>query len=116
MPAICKEGDDGNYGSSAMWDVHILQAMSKRIHYGKFVAEVKFKAQTEKFTEVIKTQDEDAIWELITDAAVEEKVLDRISLKAQTYGRDPSIPKESPDYEQRFFVEPSVIRGSTRTL
>jgi chorismate mutase len=93
-----------------MCDVHILQAMSKRIHYGKFVAEVKFKAQQEKFTTVIQTKDKDAIWELITDAAVEEKVLNRISLKGQTYGRDPSIPKESPDYEERFFVDPKVIR------
>lgn len=28
--------DDGNYGSAATLDVEILQAISKRIHYGMF--------------------------------------------------------------------------------
>jgi len=28
--------DDGNYGSSATLDVEVLQAISKRVHYGKF--------------------------------------------------------------------------------
>lgn len=29
------------------------QALSKRIHYGKFVAEAKFVAQTEEYTQLI---------------------------------------------------------------
>ena len=33
-----------------------MQALSKRIHYGKFVAEAKFLAQTQKYTELIKAQ------------------------------------------------------------
>jgi hypothetical protein len=33
-------GDDGNYGSSAVCDTECLQALSKRIHFGKFIAEV----------------------------------------------------------------------------
>lgn len=28
--------DDGNYGSAATIDVEILQAISKRVHYGEF--------------------------------------------------------------------------------
>ena len=43
MPGITEPGDDNNYGSSAMGDVLCLQALSKRIHYGKFVAEAKFR-------------------------------------------------------------------------
>jgi hypothetical protein len=31
---VCKEGDDGQYGSAAVCDVLSLQALSKRIHYG----------------------------------------------------------------------------------
>jgi hypothetical protein len=27
--------DDGNYGSSSTIDVEVLQAISKRVHYGK---------------------------------------------------------------------------------
>ena len=34
--------DDQNYGSAATRDVECLQAMSRRIHYGKFIAEAKF--------------------------------------------------------------------------
>jgi hypothetical protein len=41
--AIAAPGDDGNYGSAATLDVLALQALSKRIHYGKFVAEAKFR-------------------------------------------------------------------------
>lgn len=40
---IAAAGDDGNYGSAATLDVLCLQALSKRIHYGKFVAEAKFR-------------------------------------------------------------------------
>ena len=43
LPGITEPGDDNNYGSSAMGDVLCLQALSKRIHYGKFVAEAKFR-------------------------------------------------------------------------
>lgn len=30
------EHDDGNYGSAATIDVEVLQAVSKRVHYGTF--------------------------------------------------------------------------------
>lgn len=43
MPAITKKvksvgedsRDDGNYGSSATRDVDVLQALSRRIHFGE---------------------------------------------------------------------------------
>jgi chorismate mutase len=40
---ITTAGDDSNYGSSGVLDVLCLQALSKRVHYGKFVAEAKFR-------------------------------------------------------------------------
>lgn len=40
---ITTAGDDSNYGSAGVLDVLCLQALSKRIHYGKFVAEAKFR-------------------------------------------------------------------------
>lgn len=43
LPRITADGDDGNYGSAATLDVLCLQALSKRIHYGKWVAEAKFR-------------------------------------------------------------------------
>jgi len=88
LPGISETGDDGQYGSSAMYDVMILQALSKRIHYGKFVAESKFRKQTAEYTELIKREDADAIMELLTDRAVELKVIERVKLKASTFGQD----------------------------
>jgi chorismate mutase len=42
VPAICKSGDDEQHGSSVLCDIATLQAISKRIHLGKFVAETKY--------------------------------------------------------------------------
>lgn len=44
LPVITTPGDDANYGSAATLDVLCLQALSKRIHYGKWVAEAKFRS------------------------------------------------------------------------
>ena len=48
LEKLCPRGDDGNYGSSVVCDIAALQALSKRIHYGKFIAEAKFQAEREK--------------------------------------------------------------------
>lgn len=80
-----------NYGSAATCDVNILQALSRRIHFGKFVAESKFRTETQRFVRLIKDGDRKGIDEAITDAKVEAKVLERLRLKANTYGTDPSV-------------------------
>lgn len=97
LPAVCPDfgrGDGGesdeNYGSSATCDIACLQALSRRIHFGKFVAESKFQSDPELYTRLIKAGDRDGIGESITNAAVEKQVLARLRLKAQTYGTDPS--------------------------
>ena len=54
--------------------IHCMQALSKRIHYGKFVAEAKFRKQTAEYRALIARQDSGAILELLTDRAVELKV------------------------------------------
>ncbi|KAF4126877.1 chorismate mutase [Geosmithia morbida] len=103
LPAVCPDfggrGDRGeseeNYGSTAVCDISCLQAISRRIHFGKFVAESKFRSEEEKYTALIKAGDREAIGEAITDAAVEKKVLDRLRLKAQTYGTDPAQADEA---------------------
>jgi chorismate mutase len=96
LPAAClqkAEGDRGesqeNYGSAATCDVLLIQALSRRIHFGKFVAEAKFVKEPERFVRLIKARDTKGIDEAITDAKVEQKVLDRLKLKAETYGTDP---------------------------
>ncbi|OWZ00925.1 Chorismate mutase [Phytophthora megakarya] len=57
---------------------------SKRIHFGKFIAEVKFQAETERYTKLILANDMDGIIEALTNVAVEQKVLERVKLKAPT--------------------------------
>lgn len=116
MPVACAKntgrGDRGetqeNYGSSAMCDIACLQSLSRRIHFGKFVAESKFRAEREKFTTLIKAEDRKGIDEAITNRAVELKVLERLALKAKTYGTDPSIPEEDRDGQVKINVDAVV--------
>lgn len=74
VPGITEPGDDNNYGSAAMQDVLCLQALSKRIHYGKFVAEAKFRAEPELYQRLIENKDQDAIMRTLTSIDVEKKV------------------------------------------
>lgn len=97
LPRVCpsfRHGDRGasqeNYGSSATCDIAVLQALSRRIHFGKFVAESKFQSETAKYTALIQAGDRDGIGNAIENKAVEKQVLERLKLKAQTYGTDPS--------------------------
>ncbi|KAG0264483.1 chorismate mutase aro7 [Mortierella polycephala] len=90
VPKICTPGDDLNYGSSATRDVECLQALSKRIHYGKFIAESKFQdpAQQETYIRLIKAKDREGIMELLTNRTVEAALLRRLRRKAMIYGHD----------------------------
>jgi chorismate mutase len=75
VPAICKPGDDEQHGSSVLADITLLQAISKRIHLGKFVAETKFQEAEGKYRELVLNDDVDGVMELLTNRAVEERVL-----------------------------------------
>jgi chorismate mutase len=50
------------------------QALSKRIHYGKFVAEAKFRGAREQYSALIRRRDSAGLMELLTAEAVEAKV------------------------------------------
>ena len=65
---------DGEYGSTAVCDIAILQALSKRVHYGKFVAEAKFQAERERYEKLIRDGDDDGIMKALTKPAVEKQV------------------------------------------
>ncbi len=85
LPMICLPGDDKQYGSSAVNDVNLLQALSKRIHYGKFVAECKFHDHRDALLPPMSAHDRQRIMTLITNARVEEDVLNRVTNKARIY-------------------------------
>jgi chorismate mutase len=101
LPAACATREERpeqqeNYGSAATCDVLLLQALSRRIHFGKFVAESKFRTETARFVDLIKKEDRQGIDEAITNKKVEETILERLRLKAKTYGTDPDTSSQDP--------------------
>jgi chorismate mutase len=96
VPSITVSGDDEQHGSSVLCDVAVLQALSKRVHYGKFVAESKYLADPESYQKLVHAGDADGVMKLLTNAAVEAKVLRRAMLKAATYGREPLLADFPP--------------------
>jgi len=80
--------DDGNYGSAATLDVEVLQAISKRVHYGKFVSESKFVSDPAAFVPHIQNPNRPALEALITKPEVERKLLQRLRKKATVYAQD----------------------------
>ena len=99
LPRVCSASNEvldqpENYGSAGIRDVDCVQALSRRIHYGKFVAESKFQQDTNLFVRLIQAGDTDGIDAAITNAKVEKEVLARLKLKAEIYGREPGTGVE----------------------
>ncbi|KII90612.1 hypothetical protein PLICRDRAFT_39186 [Plicaturopsis crispa FD-325 SS-3] len=80
--------DDGNYGSATTIDVEVLQSISKRVHYGKFVSESKFIDKPSDFIPHILNPNREALEALITKPEVERRLLQRLRKKALTYAQD----------------------------
>nr|GMD92152.1 chorismate mutase 2 isoform X2 [Ipomoea batatas] len=91
LPLLAKKGDDENYAVTASSDLQLLQALSRRIHCGQIVAEVKFRDNPDKYKEAIRGQDRDALMKLVTFEAVEEKVKKRVAKKARVFGRQVTL-------------------------
>jgi len=96
VPAMTKEGDDEQHGSTILADIAVLQALSKRIHYGKFVAESKYRSDPEEYQRLVDAGDAEGVMRLLTNDKVEKKVLRRARLKAATYGREPLLAELPP--------------------
>lgn len=99
VPAMTKKGDDEQHGSTILADIAVLQALSKRVHYGKFVAESKYRSDPDEYQRLVEAGDADGVMDLLTNAKVEKKVLRRARLKAATYGREPLLA-DMPPIEQ----------------
>ncbi|OEL32355.1 Chorismate mutase 3, chloroplastic [Dichanthelium oligosanthes] len=116
LPRLAKEGSDGNYGSSALCDTSLLQALSKRIHYGKFVAEAKFQGSPEAYTPAIKDQDAAQLMELLTYEAVERAIEHRVEAKAKIFGQEVNIGAEDNDAPPVYKITPSLVAGLYRRI
>ncbi|XP_030464935.1 chorismate mutase 1, chloroplastic [Syzygium oleosum] len=109
LPRLVSEGDDGNYGSSAVCDTICLQALSKRIHYGKYVAEAKFLAAPDDYRAAIIAQDSDRLMDMLTYPAVEETVKKRVEIKAKTFGQEVIVDVKGDEADPAYKIEPSLI-------
>jgi len=107
---LCIEGDDEQHGSSVLCDIAAMQALSRRVHYGKFVAESKFVKDPEIYTEHLKQGNVIAVIELLTNVEVERKVLRRAFAKASTYGQDVTGTTEG------YKVDPKLIADIYRDM
>lgn len=114
LKVICEDGDDQNYGSSATCDVSCLQALSKRIHYGKFIAEAKCQGDEGLYRELARRKDRTGIWNELSNMEVEKKLLKRVENKARSYGSDITVegtravfkvdPKKIAEMYQDFII------------
>lgn len=101
IPFLCEPGDDQRYWESCVSDVQCLQAFSQRVHYGKVVAEIKLQQHGEKLRQAVLNNDKDKVFDMITDAHVEQKVIERILQKAMYYGHFPDGKEEK--------IKPQVV-------
>ncbi|PRP77616.1 putative chorismate mutase [Planoprotostelium fungivorum] len=105
VPRFFEEGDDGQYGSAVTTDIAVLQALSKRIHFGKYVAEVKFREDPQGYTKLAEEGNIDGIMKKLTNAEVEAKLLRRVHMKASTYGQEIGVQ----DSDKKYKLEPGRI-------
>ncbi|KAH9605341.1 hypothetical protein KSS87_002197 [Heliosperma pusillum] len=106
LPLLASKGDDGNYALSVSSDLACLQALSRRIHFGKFVAEVKFRNDTEGYSAAIRANDTDTLTNLLTDEKVEAMVKQRVAKKAMVFGQDVTLSDNNNDTD--FKVDPAL--------
>jgi chorismate mutase len=114
VPQICEDGDDGNHGSTAVQDVHVLQMLATRCYYGLFVAESKFRTEYDKASELIKNQDREGLMAFITKPDVEAKNIQRVILKARTFSQNIGAAEEGqlapiPSLTTSYKVKPEFI-------
>ncbi|KAM3363791.1 chorismate mutase 1, chloroplastic [Capsicum galapagoense] len=109
LPRLVKEGNDGNYGSTAVCDTLCLLALSKRIHYGKFVAEAKFRASPDVYEAAIKAKDRNGLMDLLTYPTVEEAIKRRVEMKTRTYGQE--LNRNGPENvgDPVYKIKPSLV-------
>lgn len=113
LPLIASEGDDGDYVSAAAADLVCLQVLSRRIHYGRQVAEAKFSDAPQDYSPAIRAKDRNFLMKLLTFESVEEMVKKRVEKKAKVFGQDVTLndKNNSTDFdgEPKCKVDPSVV-------
>ncbi|KAL2346654.1 hypothetical protein Fmac_000654 [Flemingia macrophylla] len=107
LPMFVASGDDGNYAQTAAADLSLLQAISRRIHYGKFVAEAKFRESPQCYKPLIRAKDREALMKLLTSESVEKMVVKRVKKKAMVFGQEVTLDRDVKG--KKYKVDPSVV-------
>lgn len=115
LPQLTDEGDDSEYAASALADVQCLLALSRRVHLGKYVAEAKFRAEPEKYKSLIYSQDGEGILAALTDGEVEERVIERVRIKAERYDHSRRYPNFISEL-YRYWIIPLTKRVEVDVL
>ena len=87
LPKITEEGIDENLGSAVTADINLLQALSRRIHLGKLVAQSKYNSDPEWYSQ--SHTDTDILIKL-TNQSVEDDIVARLSKKLKNFTKDTS--------------------------
>ena len=82
LPKITEEGEDENLGSAVTADINLLQALSRRIHLGKLVAQSKYDSNKDWYSNI--HTDEDYFTKL-TNLEVETAILERLKKKINNF-------------------------------
>ena len=109
LPKITEEGDDENLGSAVTADINLLQALSRRIHLGKIVAQSKYNSNKEWY---INTQTDEDYFIRLTNLEVENSILERLEKKIKNFNNElvynfPSIrfkPSQIVDIYRDFII------------
>ncbi|TYH15701.1 hypothetical protein ES288_A05G063100v1 [Gossypium darwinii] len=109
LPLFVSSGDDGNYASTAARDLECLQVLSRRIHYGKLVAEVKFRDEWKHYEPAIRARDKKTLMDLLTAPAVEKAVKKRVAKKARIFGQEVKVGDDSDENKGKYKLDPAVV-------
>ncbi|KMZ65350.1 Chorismate mutase [Zostera marina] len=109
VPLFTSSGDDGQYALSVASDMACLQALSRRIHYGRFVAETKFRGAKADYISAINSQDKATLTKLITNKSVENTVKARVYKKAKIFGQNVSLHDNKSNTTTKYKVDPLVV-------
>ncbi|KAF3516663.1 hypothetical protein DY000_02062841 [Brassica cretica] len=84
--------------------------LSKRIHYGKFVAEAKFREDPATYETAIREQDRTQLLGLLTYETVEEVIKKRVEVKARIFGQDITVnDPETGAADPSYKINPSLV-------
>ena len=93
IKGLCRKGDDGEYGSSAIVDICNLQDISSRVHLGAFVAEAKWRMDN-SLRRFAERGEKENLKEALRDRKVEEGILERVEEKEKRYGLPRGIARD----------------------